>query len=127
MNPEHEPRAVPSLGPDFAQRVLRHAKQQRRRDSTLRLVFGVGASLAVVILLVRPSHRVIPKTPAAIAVAIGDLGEVEMSDAVDSDEGDPGSYFFPDAQADSELAAEAQAVADDDLSEATAALEGSEE
>jgi hypothetical protein len=87
--------------------------------------FGLGASLAVVALVVRPAH-LIPNSQVAVAFAASDFGE-EVSDSADSDEGDPGSFFFPDASADAQLTAEAQSVTDDDLPDTSTDIEGSDE
>lgn len=125
MNPESQP-AVPPLAAEFAQRVIRRAKHERRRNATLRAVLGLCASLAVALLIVRPGpgHRPV----AASALAAADLGESEMSE-LDSQDDDPGAYFFPDSQpaaAEGQLT-DAQLLVEDDVPEAAAGFEGNEE
>jgi hypothetical protein len=134
MNPDQSP-APPPLTADFAQRVIRRARRTRRLNATLRVAFGLGASLAVAVLVVRPGHsRWLAQTPRASAtsalasgLASNDLEEGDVTDPLDAEDGDPDAYFFPDAQADSQLAAEPQAAADDDLAAETSSSEDSEE
>jgi hypothetical protein len=118
MNPEFGP--LPPLAADFPQRVLRQVKRQRRRSATLRFGLGLGASVAALVLIVRPGH-VIPKSPMSRAVVTDELGDVEISDALESDDGDPGAYFFPDSQVES------QPAADESASDLPTGLEGTEE
>jgi hypothetical protein len=128
---------VPPLAPDFAQRVVRQAKQQRRRNSTLRVTLGLGASLALAVLVVRPiqTPRLAPAragapSSAASALAANDLSDGDASDALDPQEEDPGDYFFPDAEPDpqSDSQSELQPVTDDDLPATDAeGAEGNEE
>jgi hypothetical protein len=126
MRPERD--SVPPLAADFAQRVLRQARYQRRRNATVRVALALGASLAVLTLFVRPAHRPLPKSSESGALASSELlVEGEASDLLDSDDEDPGSYFFPDSQSEPQALADSQSVTDDSPSDLSTGLEGTEE
>jgi anti-sigma factor RsiW len=118
--------AVPALDAEFAQRVLRRAKHERRRNATLRAVLGLSASLAVAFLVVRPGSGRNPVATSALAA--GDLAEGEVSDLDPQDE-DPGAFFFPDSQpaaAEAQIT-DAQLLVEDDVPEAASGGEVSDE
>ena len=97
----------PPLSPDFAQRVLRRARQERRRHNVQLTMMGLAAAAAVVIVAIPLTRTLSPRIDAAHETSTGayaaseaasDLSLVWYQDSDEVQPGDEAKYFLPDAQ-----------------------------